>query len=83
MSKAGKLQAREQRKAAKRARKESRRRLWESWMAAGLNSKKKSKKAKKVRLELGRHALGSCGNIGCKECNPAYYNLNPIWKLNS
>lgn len=81
MSKVGKLRAREQRRQAKIARKESRRRQWEAWMAAGVNQKQKKQKSKKLRLEKGSHPLGICGNIGCKRCNPTPYNLLPLWKL--
>jgi hypothetical protein len=72
MSRLGKLRAREQRRQAKRARKESRKRYWESLMAAGKNSKVKEDIIPKM---FGfDHPYGPCGNIGCKKCNPEWYN---------
>jgi len=73
MSKLGKLRASEQRKAAKRARKDSRRRFWENLMAQGLNRKVKNYELEKMHGH--DHPRGPCGNIGCKKCNPQEYNL--------
>lgn len=78
MSKAGKLRAREIRKAQKRAKKESKRRFWESLISAGLNRKRKKIEEKKLQ---GDHPIGPCGNIGCKKCNPKEYNLRTPRKL--
>jgi hypothetical protein len=72
MSKQGKLRAREQRRAAKRAKKESRKRYWEALMAAGKNSKTKHEETPK--MHGFDHPYGPCGNIGCKRCHPAWYN---------
>ncbi|MCA9694538.1 MAG: hypothetical protein R3A51_17615 [Nannocystaceae bacterium] len=60
------------------ARKEAQRRQYEAWKQSGQNSKSKRVQLRKQRSNLLRsfsHPTGPCGNIGCKRCNPASYNL--------
>jgi len=73
MSRAGKIRAREQRKAAKRAKKDSKKRQWEALIAQGKNSK--DKYAEIPKMHGFDHPYGPCGNIGCKKCNPAWHNM--------
>ncbi|MBX3187818.1 MAG: hypothetical protein KF819_12415 [Labilithrix sp.] len=80
MSKKAKSEAKKRRRAKKRAQKAAQRALYESRKREGQNTKSKrvrlkAKRARRIRLV--RHRLGSCGNVGCKECNPIPENVAP------
>ncbi|MCA9720591.1 MAG: hypothetical protein H6713_12685 [Myxococcales bacterium] len=78
MSKKAKLKARALRRAQKVARKDAQRRQYEAWKLSGQNTKSRRVKLRKQRatpLRSADHSTGPCGNIGCKRCNPAPYNL--------
>jgi len=62
--------------AAKRARKLANREKFQSWAAAGQNSKSKRVKIKSRKNKLVitvSHPNGECGNLGCSKCNPKYH----------
>jgi hypothetical protein len=83
MAKTGKgalARRRRRRLSEKRARKAAQKALYEQWKKEGRNSKSKRVKLRAQRLRkrtvrLVRHRHGPCGNIGCKQCNPAPYNV--------
>lgn len=82
MSKKKKSESKDRRRAKKRARKAAAKAKYEAWKLAGQNSKSKRAKLRAKRLRKRtvasvKHAKGPCGNIGCKRCNPALYNLLP------
>lgn len=74
MSKAKKKEYRLKRRAQKASRKALRRAQYEAWAAAGTN-RKRIKRDRKHNYFGVDHPLGACGNIGCRKCNPAPYNL--------
>jgi hypothetical protein len=64
----------------KRARKAAAKAKYEQWIKEGRNTKSKRVKLRAARLRktsirLARHVSGPCGNVGCKRCNPAPWNL--------
>lgn len=80
MSKKCKAEAKKRRLSKKRSRKAAQKALYETRMRAGQNTKSKrvrlrAMRARKTRGKSGDHPLGPCGNIGCKRCNPAPWNL--------
>lgn len=65
--------------AAKRARRDANRDMYQRWAADGNNQKDKTKgRAKKRRLvnttshKNGGYLTNPCGNLGCKHCHPEY-----------
>lgn len=69
MSKSSKTKSAEKRKAEKRKRKAAMKALYESYKAAGTNSKRTKRAAKQKRMvKKFKHPLGKCGNIGCDAC---------------
>jgi hypothetical protein len=80
MSKKAKLTSRALRRARKAARKTAQNLQYAAWKLAGKNTKSRRAKLRKQRSNQVRstdHSHGPCGNIGCKRCNPALYNLLP------
>ena len=78
MSKQAKLSSRALRRARKAARKAAQNLQYAAWKLAGKNTKSRRAKLRKQRSNQVRskdHSQGSCGNIGCKRCNPELYNL--------
>lgn len=80
MSKKCKAEAKKRRLSKKRARKAAQKALYEARMRAGQNSKSKrvrlrAKRTRKMQGRSGNHSLGPCGNIGCRRCNPAPWNI--------
>lgn len=78
MSKRAKTSARQLRRARKAARKAAQNLKYAAWKLAGQNTKSRRAKLQKRRsnqVQNTAHALGPCGNVGCKRCNPAVYNL--------
>lgn len=73
MSKKKKSEAKQRRRSDKRARKAAQRAKYEAWKLAGQNTKSKRVKLRAKRktvIRLVKHAMGPCGNIGCKKCSP-------------
>ncbi len=71
---------RKRRLSQKRARKAAAKLKYEQWKKEGRNSKSKrvklkAKQLRKKTVRLARHLEGPCGNLGCKKCNPAPWNL--------
>jgi len=78
MSKKAKQTSRALRRARKAARKSAQNLQYAAWKLAGKNTKSRRAKLRKQRSNQVRsedHSQGPCGNIGCKRCNPALYNL--------
>ena len=51
---------------------------YEAWRESGQNSKSKRSRLASSRAVKHRnvsHPEGPCGNVGCKRCNPAAYNM--------
>ena len=64
----------------KRARKAAERAKYDAWKSLGQNTKSKrvklrAKARRKATLRKASHSSGPCGNVGCKLCNPAPWNL--------
>jgi len=82
--KTARAKAKNNRDAKKKARKLAQQRQYEEWARLGINTK--SKRAK-LNAKRGKkkssidHPDGPCGNIGCRKCNPAEYNLLTPWQL--
>ena len=88
MSKKKKSEAKWRRRAAKRSRKAAEQAKYEAWKAAGQNTKSRraklrARQLRKKTVRSGRHATATCGNIGCKRCNPIPANLVAIRLLHS
>ena len=80
MSKKSKKASKIKNLAAKRARKAANKARYEELRRTGQNSKSKRARSagKKKRLANAKsHPNGTCGNIGCKKCDPCkvLYNL--------
>ncbi|MEJ7731303.1 MAG: hypothetical protein WKG00_19075 [Polyangiaceae bacterium] len=82
MSKKAKSEAKQRRRAKKRAYKAAQRARYETWKLAGQNAKSKRTNLRKQRTKAvrsERHPLGPCGNVGCATCNPITQNLRARW----
>jgi hypothetical protein len=78
MSKKAKQTSRALRRARKAARKSAQNLQYAAWKLAGKNTKSRRAKLRKRRsnpVQSKDPSHGPCGNIGCKRCNPARYNL--------
>lgn len=78
--KAKRSEAKKRRRSEKRARKAAQKAKYELWKSLGQNTKSKrvklrAKALRKKAMRSRRHSDGPCGNVGCKHCNPAPYNL--------
>jgi hypothetical protein len=73
MSASAKRRVALERKAAKRAQKETRKALYASWRDQGKNVKSKRflAKGKNGSVANVSHPNGACGNVGCRKCFPA------------
>lgn len=79
---------RKRRLSQKRARKAAQKALYEQRKKEGRNTKSKrvklrAKQLRKKTLRIARHLEGPCGNVGCKRCNPAPWNLSTPTQLAS
>ena len=80
MSKKCKSEAKKRRLSQKRSRKAAEKAKYDAWKTLGQNTKSKrvklrAKARRKTAIRSRRHSTGPCGNVGCKLCNPAPYNL--------
>lgn len=73
MSKKSKKLSKEKRLAKKRARKAANKARYEELRRTGMNSKSKRARAAGKKRKLVKpvdHPKGTCGNIGCRRCDP-------------
>jgi len=77
MSKKIKKAQKAKNRAAKRAKRDANRAQYQTWARDGVNQKSVRFKRKKKKPITKSHPQGECGNIGCRKCNPAPYNLPP------
>ena len=77
MSKKSKSAAKVRRKSLKAGRKAAQKAKYAAFAASGSNSKRSKARNKRASgmVQTKRHVEGPCGNIGCKSCNPADFNL--------
>jgi len=73
MSKKSRQKRALKRKGEKRARKAAKKAQYEMWARSGQNKKSKrfvlrSKRA--VKINVKKHQVAMCGNVGCKKCFP-------------
>jgi hypothetical protein len=67
---------REKRLIERRARKAANEARYAEWRRLGINGKSKRFKSKrKKHHHTEDHPNGNCGNVGCKKCFPALYQL--------
>lgn len=79
MSKASKTRRAIERAKVKKNRKAAAQALYDSYKAAGNNTKSKRKSLsdkRKRQVRNVRHASGACNNVGCSACQP---DLNASW----
>lgn len=83
MSKKSRSEAKKRRASLKRARKSAMQAQYQKWRDDGANLKSKRNRLRNRRMatvRTVRHKEGLCGNIGCKVCNPADYNVLARWQ---